>query len=192
MQLEPLPPSVDDLLRQLRASPRLVAHLTLVHDVACKLTERLDTDWGQMLVFDRTVVRMGAAVHDIGKTAIPDELTQPGHAHEAVGEALLLAHGFPEAIARIARTHRQWATVPVAEPEDLLVAAADTWWRGKRDDELEAALYRWIAAETPAPAWEAYAYLDEVATSMTANADARLSWQQQFAATQVDGQGSAL
>jgi putative nucleotidyltransferase with HDIG domain len=160
----------------------LVAHLTLVHDVACRLTERLDADFGQMLVFDRTAVRMGAAVHDIGKTIIPEELTLPGHAHEAVGEALLRTHGFPEAIARMARTHQQWATDPAAGPEDLLVAAADTWWRGKRDDELEAALCRWITYETPAPAWEAYAYLDDISSSITADADARLSWQQQCAA----------
>jgi putative nucleotidyltransferase with HDIG domain len=179
-----LPPSVDDLLQRLGAAPRLVAHLRLVHDVAGLLTERLDADWGEMLVFDRAAVRMGAAVHDIGKTVIPDELTRPGHTHEAVGEALLRTQGFPEAIARIARTHQQWATDPAAAPADLLVAAADTWWRGKRDDELEAALCRWIAEETPAPAWEAYAYLDDVASSITADADARLSWQQQFAAPQ--------
>src|SRR5215469_17385942 len=92
VNLKPLPPSVDDLLRQLKASPRLVAHLTLVHDVACRLTERLNADWGQMLAFDRAAVRMGAAVHDIGKTVIPEELTLPGHAHEAAGEALLRTH----------------------------------------------------------------------------------------------------
>ena len=45
MNLEPLPPEVDDLLRRLTASPRLVAHLTLVHDVACTLTARLDAAW---------------------------------------------------------------------------------------------------------------------------------------------------
>lgn len=181
MKLEPLPPSADHLLRRLKASPRLVAHLTLVHDVACRLTERLDADWGRMLSFDHAVVRMGAAVHDIGKAVIPDELTLPGRAHEAAGEALLLTHGFPEAIARIARTHEQWATDPAAAPEDLLVAAADTWWRGKRDDELETASCLWIAGETLAPAWKTYAYIDNVAASITADADARLSWQKQFA-----------
>jgi hypothetical protein len=186
MNLKPLPPSVDDLLRQLQASPRLVAHLRLVHDVACRLTERLDADWGQMLTFDRVAVRLGAALHDIGKTAIPKELTLPGHAHEAAGEALLLTHGFPEAIARMARTHEQWAPDPLAGSEDLLVAAADTWWRGKRDDSLEAALCRWMASETPASAWEVYSYLDDIACSITADADARLSWQQQFAAAQAE------
>jgi hypothetical protein len=181
MNLKPLPPSVDDLLRGLRASPRLVAHLTLVHDVACRLTERLDADFGDMLLFDRATVRLGAAVHDIGKAVIPEELILPGHAHEAAGEALLRTHGFPEAIARMARTHQQWATDPAAGREDVLVAAADTWWRGTRDDELEAALCRWMASETPAAAWEAYAYLDDIASSITADADARLSWQRQFA-----------
>ncbi len=41
MHLEPLPSEVADLLSQLDAPPRLAAHLTLVHDIACKLTARL-------------------------------------------------------------------------------------------------------------------------------------------------------
>ena len=35
----PLPDGVADLLRELAAPPRLVAHLIVVHDVACLLTD---------------------------------------------------------------------------------------------------------------------------------------------------------
>lgn len=181
MNVEPLPPEVADLLRRVGASPRLVAHLTLVHDVACTLTARFDAEW-PTLTYDRTAVHMGAAIHDIGKTTHPEELTQPGHAHELAGEGLLRAQGFPDALARFARTHSQWAEDPARQPEDLLVAVADGWWRGKRDDQLEAAVCRWIAEEMQAAPWQVFAALDAIADSITARADARLAWQQLFVA----------
>jgi putative nucleotidyltransferase with HDIG domain len=102
LQLEPLPSDVDKLLQQLGAPPRLVAHLTLVHDVSCLLAAQLDATW-PALSYDRTAVQLGAALHDIGKTVHPEELIQPGHAHEAAGEALLREHGFSAALARFAR-----------------------------------------------------------------------------------------
>jgi hypothetical protein len=41
----------------------------------------------------------------------------------------------------------------------LLVAIADSWWRGKRDDQLETAVSRWIAQETQEPQWQVFAAL---------------------------------
>ena len=180
MQLDPLPSDVAELLQQLGAPPRLVAHLTLVHDVSCLLTERFDATW-PTLRYDRTAVRMGAALHDIGKTAHPEELSQPGHTHELAGEALLRAHGFPDALARFARTHRQWADEEEPQPEDWLVALSDTWWRGKRDEQLEAVVRRWIAEQTQTAQWRVFAALDDIAAEITAQADDRLTWQWQFA-----------
>lgn len=180
MHLEPLPSEVDDLLRRLGASPRLVAHLTLVHDVACRIIGRLDAVWSE-LPYGRPAVRIGAALHDIGKTLHPEELTHPGHTHELAGEELLHAHCFPETVARFARTHGQWAVDPAPQPEDLLVALADNWWRGTRDDQLEAAIRRWIAVETQLSEWQVFAVLDDIAADITADADTRLAWQQQFA-----------
>lgn len=181
MHLEPLPVDVTDLLQRLKAPPRLVAHLRLVHDVSCRLTEQLDAMW-PALRYDRTAVRMGAALHDSGKIVHPEELTQPGHAHELAGEAMLRAQGFPDALARFARTHGQWAEEAVPQPEDLLVALADTWWRGTRDEQLEAGVCRWIAQQTPVAHWAVFAALDDLATEVTADADVRLAWQQQFTA----------
>lgn len=181
MHVAPLPPEVDELLRQLGAPLRLVAHLTLVHDVACRLTARLDAA-RPTLAYDRMAVRLGAALHDIGKIAHREELTQPGHAHEMAGEALLRAHGYPDALARFARTHRRWADELTPQPEDLVMAPADTWWRGKCDNRLEAAVCRWVATQTLTAEWEAFATVDDLGADLTAEADARLAWQQQFPA----------
>src|SRR5579859_5702818 len=98
MNVAPLPPEVVTLLDKLNAPPRLIAHLTLVHDVARSLTARLDMAW-PALVYDHESVWMGAALHDIGKVNHPEELTQPGHAHELAGEALLRERGFPCTLA---------------------------------------------------------------------------------------------
>ncbi len=188
MRLVALPSDVADLLSRLKAPPRLIAHLTLVHDVSCRLTARLDAAW-PTLRYDRIAVRMGAAIHDIGKIVHPEELTQPGHAHELAGEALLRVHGFADTIARFARTHEQWADDPSPHPEDLLVGLADTWWRGKRDDRLEAAVCQWIAQQTQTAQWEVFATLDDIATDISADADNRLAWQQQFG-TETNGNGA--
>lgn len=44
----------------------------------------------------------GAATHDVGKVLQPAELSGPGSAHEPAGHALLLPHGAPERLARLA------------------------------------------------------------------------------------------
>jgi hypothetical protein len=64
--------------------------------------------------------------------------------------------------------------------EDLLVAATDTWWRGKRNDRLEVALCQCIAAQTKAPAWQIYSTLDDIASALASASDARLAWQSQY------------
>src|SRR5919204_2401990 len=43
--LRPLPPVVVEFLRGLDASPRLLAHLVLVHDVAARLLEAQAETW---------------------------------------------------------------------------------------------------------------------------------------------------
>ncbi|HEV8191355.1 MAG TPA: HDIG domain-containing protein [Ktedonobacterales bacterium] len=99
--MRPLPEEAARLLDQYQAPPRLVAHLSLVHEVVCTLMEALNLTWPS-LQYDREAVRLGAAIHDIGKVLVPRELTQPGHEHELVGEALLLQQGMPPYVARFA------------------------------------------------------------------------------------------
>jgi HD domain-containing protein len=169
-----LPSEVSALLAQLGAMPRLVAHLTLVHDVACQIMDRFAATWPK-LSFDHNAVLYGAATHDIGKVAHPEELRQPGHLHEEAGEKLLRDHGVSEELARFARTHAQWTDDNEPRMENLLVALSDSWWRGKRDAALEEAICQRIAAQTGEPTWRVFAMLDDIAAEVTADADARLA-----------------
>lgn len=174
--MAPLPMQVRNLFAQLDASSRLVAHLTLVHDVALQLTAVLDRVWPG-LSYDREAVLLGAATHDIGKVLHPHELSGPGRRHENAGVALLIQYGFPPQHAQFARTHGEWRDDPASTLEDLLVALADKIWRGKRDAELEDALVRYVAGLRGQEPWEVYVALDDVVRPIAQQADARLVWQ---------------
>src|SRR5688572_4321116 len=107
LRLTSLPSRASTLLEELDAPPRLRAHLTLVHDVALELVRQVRRRW-PAFVFDAEAVAFGAAIHDIGKAMVREELSQPGSQHEALGERLLLERDIPPAVARFARTHAQW------------------------------------------------------------------------------------
>ena len=173
--LRPLPPVVVEFLRGLDASPRLLAHLVLVHDVAARLLEALAETWPHLPV-DAGAVLLGAATHDIGKVRVPEELTGPGTAHAVLGQQLLEEHGFPTELARYARTHETWIEEPDVTPEDLLVALADYLWRGKRDAALEGAITSWIADAVSAAPWVVFLDVDDIATDLAQDAPRRLHW----------------
>jgi HD superfamily phosphodiesterase len=84
----PLPPEVFAICRSVHAPPRLVAHLTLVHDVAAKLVKGIHEAFPE-LEFDGSAVLFGAATHDIGKCLFPEELSGPGSHHESDGAEIL-------------------------------------------------------------------------------------------------------
>jgi hypothetical protein len=159
----------------LRAPPRLVAHLALVHDAATEILAALDRRLVG-LALDRDAVLFGAATHDLGKTVHPEELTGPGTRHEAAGEGLLIRHGIEPSMARFARTHGSWDRDD-GTLEDLLVALADQVWKGKRVTELESRVARVITTMTGREEWEVWSELDEVLEAITADADERLRWQ---------------
>lgn len=104
------------------------------------------------------------------------ELSEPGRTHEALGESLLLEAGFDEPSARFARTHGLAPDDPTLALEDLLVQAADSLWKGKRDPRLDAAIVRHLGE----PAWQQFMLWDEVAEPLTARATDRLAWQRRF------------
>ncbi|MFE8602019.1 HD domain-containing protein [Archangium violaceum] len=135
LRLDALPDPAARILDELRAPPRLVAHLTLVHDVAGRLVSALRKRWPR-LSFDAEAVAFGAALHDVGKAVVREELSQPGDRHEALGEQLLLSRGVPAHLARFARTHAQSEREALAL-EDLLVTLADKVWKGTRDEPLD-------------------------------------------------------
>jgi putative nucleotidyltransferase with HDIG domain len=185
-----LPQDVANLLRRTSSPPRLIAHLILVHDVAFKLVQRIAQVFPNV-PFDREAVLFGAATHDIGKALDVAELMQPGKEHEKHGFELLRALEINEDRARFAYTHGNWATIPDARLEDLLVALADNCWKGKRVDELETKTVSLLSSPSGKPMWDCYAELDDILTSLAADADARLAWQSGFHAERVNESSSS-
>src|SRR5262245_48177370 len=177
----PLPEDALEICRAFHSSPRLIAHLTLVHDVAGKLVEEVRRTFPN-LPFDEKSVLFGAATHDIGKAAYTEELVQPGHKHEQKGSELLRASGISENLARFAYTHANWKDLPEIQVEDLLVALADHCWKGKRFSDLEEAATQLIAKQTQREPWEVFAALDNILQRLASDADKRLSWQARFPA----------
>ncbi|MFJ9733736.1 HD domain-containing protein [Streptomyces sp. NPDC101171] len=173
--LRPLPGRAAELLAGVDASPRLVAHLRAVHDVAAQLVE-----WVELrcpaLEFDAEAVLFGAATHDIGKALHPAELSGPGARHEEAGRELLLRHGVEPDLARFAGTHASWAA-PGVGAEDLLVSLADKIWKNKRVTELEDLVVALLAGADGRAAWEWFMELDEVLTEIGDGADRRLAYQ---------------
>ena len=129
------------------------------------------------LAFDADAVEFGAATHDLGKALHPDELTGPGSLHEAAGEGLLIGRGVPPGLARFCRTHGSWRTDPAAGLEDLLVALADTCWKGKRDMDLEIRVSRAAAGGMGGDPWAVLAELDGILEALAARAEERLARQ---------------
>ncbi|MFI8081653.1 HD domain-containing protein [Kitasatospora sp. NPDC086009] len=174
-RLRPLPIEAAELLHDVDAPPRLVAHLRVVHDVAGQLLEWLATR-GLDLGIDPDAVLFGAATHDIGKTLHPAELSAPGARHEEAGRDLLLARGVDADRARFAATHAAWAT-EAAGTEDLLVSLADTSWKNKRVPGLEDLVVARLAAASGRSAWEEFIDLDTVLSRIGDRADERLAFQ---------------
>ena len=178
--LAELPEGTATLLVDVGATARLVAHLRLVHDVAIRLLAALLRTWPQ-LQFDREAVLFGAATHDIGKTLHPNELYQPGTLHEGDGLRLLDDRGFEGRFARFAETHAGWKQGGGdCTFEDLLVALADTCWKGKRSETLEDLVCRQILTQISGERWEVFASLDAIIDSMAADGDQRLAWQSRY------------
>jgi putative nucleotidyltransferase with HDIG domain len=180
MEIRELPPEISGILAKVKAPPRLVAHLQLVYDVAVTMASRVEVTWPE-LVFDKEAVLIGGATHDIGKAIYPAELSGSGKNHEEIGPGLLQKLGLDEKYTRFARTHARWnEETENIGVEDLLVAWADKIWKGKRDETLEMVLCRLIAEKCREETWETYLKLDEIAATITKDADARLAWQAQY------------
>jgi hypothetical protein len=179
MAPRPLPEEARQLCNKLAAPALLVAHLTLVHDVACDLVGAIEANFAG-LAFDRDAVLFGASTHDLGKVLHPSELSGPGHRHEEDGPALLEGHGVPPALARFAGTHAAWRREADLAIEDLLVSLADSMWKGQRNEELETRVESLISKGTGIEGWAVFATLDDIVGGAAMGAEARLAWQATF------------
>ena len=153
-----------EIFERLKMPPRLLAHLTLVHDAKVKI--------------DKELALFGAATHDIGKCVCKNELTQPGREHEAQGQKLLLSLGASPQMAAFAKNHSTWSERSTIE--SLLVSLADKIWKGSRVAELEDLVAAKISQASALEKWEAYLLLDDIIQKIASDADKRLAWQNQF------------
>lgn len=159
------------LIRALGAPPRLIRHGEIVSDVAVEIVTVL-TRMGVRV--DKVVTAVGAALHDFGKTAHPEELTGPGRKHEEEGERLLIAQGLSPRLARVCRTHGSWDG-PEVTLEERMVALADNLWRGRRAERLEGLVVADTARQIGVNRWEAFLMLDPEFERIAAGASARLA-----------------
>jgi hypothetical protein len=158
------------LLAELGAPRRLLQHVRLVGEAADHLIDAY-TDLG--LSFDARLIRLGVAVHDVGKIEFPAELEGPGSMHEPAGEALLLAKGVQPEIARCCVTHASWNSADVSF-EERSIALADKLWKGKREESLELAVIDGVAARLSLSRWDVFTRLDEVFERIAFDGPARL------------------
>jgi putative nucleotidyltransferase with HDIG domain len=178
-EYRPLPDEALKICQAAKAPPRLVAHLTLVHDVACDLVAEIQIAFPKLRL-DAASIFFGAATHDIGKSIRTEELTGPGTSHESEGVEMLKELGVSEQRAQFAYTHGNWSASSQTSIEDLVVALADNCWKGKSVSELETQAVNAIADETGQETWQVFSALDEILQKLAADADHRLAWQAQF------------
>jgi len=159
------------LLREIGAPPRLYRHAELVGETADLLLAGLKRFRVQI---DEDYVRVGAVLHDAGKSLHPAELFGPGHNHEPDGERLLLSHGVTPEVARVCRSHAQWDTM--AETlEELLIALSDKLWKGVRVARLEQLVIDRVAQSLQMDRWDCFTELDALFEDVAATSNSRLA-----------------
>ena len=174
--IRPLPQDVEELLTKLNAPKRLKMHLLIVHDVAATLADAFQLAWAT-LQLDKDLVRFGAATHDIGKVLHENELYSHGSRHEEDGPNLLMEYGYTPEQSRFARTHGSWSTESDLTLEDVLVALADTCWKGQRESELETMIAAMISHQLGVESWEVFIGLDDVLDEVASRGEERLGLQ---------------
>jgi HD superfamily phosphodiesterase len=161
------------LFRALDAPPALMRHSELVLEAAELLLDRMAF---LRVPVDAELVRIGVVIHDAGKILHPTEISGWGNRHEEAGQALLLSHGVPSAIARICVTHARWDDqLPEAVTlEEFLVALADRLWKGRRDLRLEERVVSRVAHRLEVDTWDLFIPMDTLFESIASGGDDRL------------------
>ena len=144
------------LLDVLDAPEHLKTHARLVGEAADLIIKKCD-DMG--FPIDGNFVRVGVAIHDIGKIAHTNEMTGAGSEHEPEGEKILLQQGVDPAIARCCLSHARWASM-ACSIEELLIALADKLWKGNRVEKLELKVIDQLALLVSKERWDIFAELD--------------------------------
>lgn len=148
-------------------------HHRLVVEAASELVPGLQQLFPRF-TFNSKLVLLGAALHDAGKILHQNEITGAGSRHEHDGETMLLSLGVSLEIAKFCRTHAQW-TSKDATVEDLLVALADSLWKGCRKEKLEAVVIAVIAQRTGKDFWDIFIPADSLFEEIADRGSGRLS-----------------
>ncbi len=123
--------------------------------------------------FDSRLLKLGAILHDAGKTVHPAELFGPGSQHEEAGQELLVNLGVPADIARCCVSHSQWKKMD-SSLEELTVALADKLWKGKRHGELEEEVIDGLAERSGIDRWTLFIEFDSTFEEIAEGGDDRL------------------
>ncbi|GIU27040.1 phosphohydrolase [Shewanella colwelliana] len=159
------------LMSNLGASEHLLTHVKLVGEAADLILDKCK----QLGVpIDSEFVKIGVAIHDIGKITHAQEMTAPGSEHEPEGERILLSEGVSPKIARCCMSHARWHEMDCST-EELLIALADKLWKGKRVESLELHVIDRIAATLAKERWDIYQELDTQFESIAADGNDRLN-----------------
>jgi hypothetical protein len=159
-----------DLLVRLGAPASLITHVHLVGEAAELLLAelaRLDVP------HDADFVRAAVVLHDAGKILRPGDLHGGGSEHEAAGERLLRSHGVDPALARCCLSHARWDQMPCSL-EELVVALADTLWKGRRNETLEKRVIDQVSGRLEQSFWDLFVELDDCFESIAADGAVRL------------------
>lgn len=158
-------------MAELKAPARLIEHVQFVWeagDVLIKKFQQLGLD------LDYSLVELGIAVHDLGKTVHLDELSGPGHRHEEEGQRILLFRGVSAELARVCVSHGQWERM-ACSTEELLVALSDKLWKGQRVEALELQVVDRICSLLNADRWDLFTELDLCFEHIAADGQKRLN-----------------
>jgi hypothetical protein len=169
-----LPEEARLLAEQLEAPQELVRH----HEMVCDALFEFMSPRRCMLQVLRTNFELalaGAAVHDMAKALYVDEISGPGMMHAELGAEVLLQAGAPPELAAFAKGHHQWnEESPI---EHLLVALADSAWKGGRDEEAETELAARVFEAEGVRDWVAFSVIDEAMELAGRPGPARLEYQ---------------
>jgi len=157
-------------LQDLGASSKLILHVKLVGEAAELLISKLHA---LHIKFDESFIRLGVVFHDAGKILHPEELMVKGTNHEADGENLLITNGIEPKLARCCRSHGQWQ-IMLCSLEELIVALADTLWKGNRNRQLEDLVIKKLAEQCSKDYWELFIEIDSYFEEIAAGGTSRL------------------
>jgi len=162
---------VYELMAELKAPAHLIEHVQLVWEAGAVLLKKcrqlgLDLDY--------SLVELGIAVHDLGKTVYTDELSGPGTRHEEEGQKILLFRGVSAELARVCVSHGQWERM-ACSTEELLVALSDKLWKGQRVEALELQVVDRVCGLLNADRWDLFTELDSCFEHIAADGQERLN-----------------